>query len=67
MPLGKPKAKYGIKYGSRREIKCFKCAKIGHFAQECQGGCKQSDGLNAELDSRKKKQANKSQIKAGWG
>ena len=35
LSIGKPKSEYGRSCGSRKEIRCFKCGKIGYIAQEC--------------------------------
>ena len=42
-PVGKPRPKFGKSCRSRGNIKCLRCGKPGHIAQECQWGRKRSD------------------------
>ena len=66
-PVGKPRPEFGKNCRYRGDIKCFRCGKPGHIAQECQGGCKQSDNPKVEQDLQGKRQAKESQGKAGRG
>ena len=66
-PVGKPRPEFGKGHRSRGDIKCFRCRKPEHIAQECQGRRKQSDDPKVEQDVQGKRQAKESQGNAGRG